>query len=73
MSNVAGKAYGINVITPMHPNLTWVQRAIFMASRALPFSLRGLLGRSILAYPVRCQSRSRVSPVAAVEFFIRGG
>ena len=25
------------------------------------------------AYPVRCQSRSRVSPVAAVEFFIRGG
>ena len=26
-----------------------------------------------LAYPVRCQSRSRVSPVAAVEFFIRGG
>jgi hypothetical protein len=31
-------------------------------------------GRSLkLAYPVRCQSRSRVSPVAAVEFFIRGG
>ena len=26
-----------------------------------------------LAYPVRYQSRSRVSPVAAVEFFIRGG
>jgi hypothetical protein len=25
------------------------------------------------AYPVRCQSRSRVRPVAAVEFFIRGG
>ena len=34
-------------------------------------------GRSVramnLAYPVRYQSRSRVSPVAAVEFFIRGG
>ena len=31
--------------------------------------------RTILhfAYPVRCQSRSRVRPVAAVEFFIRGG
>ena len=27
----------------------------------------------IPAYPVRCQSRSRVRPVAAVEFFIRGG
>ncbi len=26
-----------------------------------------------LAYPVRCQLRSRVSPAAAVEFFIRGG
>ena len=25
------------------------------------------------AYPVRYQSRSRVRPVAAVEFFIRGG
>lgn len=30
-------------------------------------------GRLVLAYPVRYQSRSRVSPVAAVEFFIRGG
>jgi hypothetical protein len=29
--------------------------------------------RFSLAYPVRCQSRSRVRPVAAVEFFIRGG
>ena len=28
---------------------------------------------SKLAYPVRCQLRSRVSPAAAVEFFIRGG
>ena len=28
---------------------------------------------STFAYPVRCQSRSRVRPVAAVEFFIRGG
>ena len=29
--------------------------------------------RKNFAYPVRCQSRSRVRPVAAVEFFIRGG
>ena len=32
-----------------------------------------LKNSDILAYPVRCQSRSRVRPVAAVEFFIRGG
>ena len=30
-------------------------------------------GNLSFAYPVRCQSRSRVRPVAAVEFFIRGG
>ncbi len=50
MSNVAGKAYGMNVITPMHPRLTWVQRAIFMASRALPSNLGGLLGLSIIHF-----------------------
>ena len=47
-----------------------------------PFSkntLRGFFdvelssGMILSGYPVRCQSRSRVSPVAAVEFFIRGG
>jgi hypothetical protein len=50
MSNVAGKAYGMNVITPMRPRLTWVQRAIFMASRALPSNLGGLLGLSIIHF-----------------------
>ncbi|MGH6852956.1 MAG: hypothetical protein ACREDJ_07145, partial [Methylocella sp.] len=50
MSNVAGKAYGMNVLTPMPPRLTWVQRAIFMASRALPATLRGLLGLSIIHF-----------------------
>jgi hypothetical protein len=50
MSNVAGKAYGMNVVTPMRPRLTWVQRAIFMASRALPSFLGGLLGLSIIHF-----------------------
>ena len=44
MSNVAGKAYGMNVVTPMRPCLTWINRALFMASRAIPKSLKGLLG-----------------------------
>jgi hypothetical protein len=50
MSNVAGKAYGMNVITPMRPYLTWINRFVFMLSRALPSSLQGLLGLSIIHF-----------------------
>lgn len=50
MSNVAGKAYGMNVVTPMRPWLTWVNRLIFMASRAVPANLAGLLGLSIIHF-----------------------
>lgn len=50
MSNVAGKAYGMNVITPMPPSLTWLQRFIFMLSRALPATLGGLLNLSIIHF-----------------------
>ncbi len=50
MSNVAGKAYGMNVITPMQPGLTWINRFIFMLTRALPASLAGLLGLSLIHF-----------------------
>ena len=50
MSNVAGKAYAMNVVTPMRPWLTWINRATFMASRAIPSSLGGLLGLSIIHF-----------------------
>jgi hypothetical protein len=50
MSNVAGKAYGMNVVTPMRPSLTWINRALFMLSRALPSSLSGLIGLSIIHF-----------------------
>jgi hypothetical protein len=50
MSNVAGKAYGMNVVTPMRPSLTWINRLLFMASRALPDKLGGLLGLSIIHF-----------------------
>lgn len=72
MSNVAGKAYGINVLTPMNPGRasfggllrfaatvlfgasggrkTWANRVIFMAARALPTTLSGLLGLSIIHF-----------------------
>ena len=50
MSNVAGKAYGMNVLTPVPPHLTWVQRLIFMAARAFPSTLKGLLGLSLIHF-----------------------
>ena len=50
MSNVAGKAYAMNVVTPMRPWLTWINRAVFMAARAIPSSLAGLLGLSIIHF-----------------------
>ena len=50
MSNVAGKAYAMNVVTPMRPSLTWINRLAFMASRALPASLQGLLGLGLIHF-----------------------
>jgi hypothetical protein len=50
MSNIAGKAYAMNVVTPMPPMRTGIQRLIFMAARALPSNLRGLLGLSLIHF-----------------------
>jgi len=50
MSNIAGKAYGMNVLTPVPPCLTWLQVAIFMTVRALPSQLRGLLGLKLIHF-----------------------
>jgi hypothetical protein len=50
MSNVAGKAYGMNVVTPMRPAITWINHALFLISRAIPSTLRGLLGLSIIHF-----------------------
>ncbi|RZM02413.1 MAG: hypothetical protein EOP68_21135, partial [Sphingomonas sp.] len=50
MSNVAGKAYAMNVLTPMRPARTWINRFLFMVARALPVTLSGLLGLSIIHF-----------------------
>jgi hypothetical protein len=50
MSNVAGKAYGMNVLTPMHPWITWLNRLSFMYSRVFPTNLVGLLGLSFIHF-----------------------
>lgn len=50
MSNIAGKAYAMNVITPSKPVCTWLNRLIFMVSRGLPNTLGGLLGLSLIHF-----------------------
>ena len=51
MSNIAGKAYAINVITPHKPGVTtWLKALIFRVARALPETLSGLLGLSIIHF-----------------------
>lgn len=50
MSNVTGKAYGMNVITPMKPWRTWFNLFSFMISRTIPSSLGGLLGLSFIHF-----------------------
>ena len=50
MSNVAGKAYAMNVLTPMRPARTWINRLIFMVARARPGTLGGLLGLRLIHF-----------------------
>ena len=50
MSNIAGKAYAMNVVTPSKPMCTWLNRLIFMVARGLPQRLAGLLGLSIIHF-----------------------
>jgi hypothetical protein len=50
MPNTAGKAYAMNVVTPMPPMVTWLQRLIFMVARAMPSTLKGLLGLKLIHF-----------------------
>ncbi|MFT6022710.1 MAG: hypothetical protein ACI9PY_000821 [Ascidiaceihabitans sp.] len=50
MSNVAGKAYAMNVVTPSNPKITWINRLLFMAARGVPSNLMGLLGLSLIHF-----------------------
>jgi len=44
MSNVAGKAYGMTVITPISLHMGWLNRWIFRFVRSFPATLAGLMG-----------------------------
>ena len=52
MSNIAGKAYAMNLVTPLRAPLAPINRLIFWALRSplLGFSLRGLLTLSMIHY-----------------------
>ncbi|MFN3616084.1 MAG: hypothetical protein ACK4WC_16210 [Rubrimonas sp.] len=50
MSNVAGKAYAMTVLTPSRRRETWINRLLFMFARAAPGTLSGLLGLSLIHF-----------------------
>lgn len=50
MSNVAGKAYAMTLLTPMRPWKTPINTFLFMISRVIPASLSGLLGLQIIHF-----------------------
>lgn len=50
MSNIAGKAYAMNVVTPSNRKISWINRTIFMFFRCLPTALQGLLGLQLIHF-----------------------
>jgi hypothetical protein len=50
MSNIAGKAYALNVVTPVTRWRGWVKRLIFIVVRAVPQLLSGLQGLSVIHF-----------------------
>jgi len=50
MSNIAGKSYAMNAITPMRWYTSWVNRLFFWASAVRPQFLSGLLTLSLIHY-----------------------
>jgi hypothetical protein len=50
MSNIAGKAYAMNVITPMRSYTAWLNRLFFWLAGLLPRSTAGLQTLSLIHY-----------------------
>lgn len=50
MSNIAGKAYAMNVITPIRSCMTWLNKFIFWLALKVPNALQGLLTLSLIHY-----------------------
>ena len=50
MSNIAGKAYAMNVITPIRWYLIWLNRLVFIIAARIPSKLKGLETLSLIHY-----------------------
>ena len=50
MSNIAGKAYAMNVITPIRWYTVWLNKLIFWIALKKPSTLRGLITLSLIHY-----------------------
>lgn len=50
MSNIAGKAYAMNVITPIRPLSSWINRWLFRKAQSNPGTLVGLATLSLIHY-----------------------
>ncbi|GAB6141048.1 hypothetical protein JCM14076_17770 [Methylosoma difficile] len=50
MSNIAGKAYAMNVITPIKPYRAWINKFIFWIAIKIPSALQGLQTLSLIHY-----------------------
>ena len=51
MSNIAGKAYAMNVLTPIRPGiLTWLTQLILRITHSAPSQLAGLLGLKFIHF-----------------------
>ncbi len=50
MSNIAGKAYAMNVITPIRSYTVWLNKLIFWVALKIPSTLKGLITLSLIHY-----------------------
>lgn len=50
MSNIAGKAYAMNVITPIRWYMAWINKLIFKIAASKPETLQGLITLSLIHY-----------------------
>lgn len=50
MSNIAGKAYAMNVITPLRWYMAWINKLIFWIAMKRPSTLKGLVTLSMIYY-----------------------
>jgi hypothetical protein len=50
MSNIAGKSYAMNVITPIRSGTAWLNKLIFWVALKIPATLKGLNTLSIIHY-----------------------